>query len=217
MERSLIIFFYFIIAFLLIRYFSNYDNLNIDNTIKNTVEKAMFDDIPISFPNSEKNESIIRSDVEDYKKLQDRRHAMILEHIKRQSITNSHILQNQSYTTSTTSAVKTIYDNPSYFIPADTTSYTNLDDIVKLISGESCLISVAITETGIDSSIEGGYIGKYINSRMKTDIIYSVEHEINNSVNFKGSFETDTGNLKIINLTSSDITLTVVIKSLELV
>lgn len=217
MERSLIIFFYFIIALLLIRYFSNYDNLNIDDTIKNTVEKAMFDDIHISFPNSEKNESIIRSDVEDYKKLQDRRHAMILEHIKRQSITNSHILQNQSYTTSTTSVVKTIYDNPSYFIPANDTNYTNLDDIVNLISGESCLISVAITETGIDSSIEGGYIGKYISSKMKTDIIYSVEHEINNSVNFKGSFETDTGNLKIINLTSSDITLTVVIKSLELV
>ena len=177
----------------------------------------MFDDIPISFPNPEKNESIIRSDVEDYKKLQDRRHAMILEHIKRQSITNSHILQNQSYTTSTTSAVKTIYDNPSYFIPAGNTNYTNLDDIINLISGESCLISVVITESGIDSSIEGGYIGKYISSRMKTDIIYSVEHEINNSVNFKGSFETDTGNLKIINLTSSDITLSVVIKSLELV
>ena len=52
---------------------------------------------------------------------------------------------------------------------------------------------------------------------MKSELVYSIEHEINNAVRFKATFETAIGNIKIFNLTDTEITLTVLIKTLELV
>ena len=113
--------------------------------------------------------------------------------------------------------IQTVYNNTAYTVSASTTDILNIDSLINLTSGETCLVSLTIFETGTDSSTAGGYMGKYISSKMKTEVIYSVEHEITNSSNFKGSFETSSGNLKIINLTDSQITLTILIKTLELV
>ena len=217
MERTLIIISYFVIIITILYYFSNFDNLSTDENIRDVIETTLFNNTTIKSPNIELQ---IDYDIETYKKLQDRRYTMILEQIQRQSVTNSHIMENQTHLLNSSSAanvVKTVYNNISYKIDANGESNLNLDDILNLSSGDSHLVSAKISETGTDSSLVGGYLGKYINTRMKSELVYSIEHEINNAVRFKATFETAIGNIKIFNLTDTEITLTVLIKTLELV
>ena len=214
MDRTLIIISYFVIIITILYYFSNFDNLSTDENLRDVIETTLFNNTTIKSPNIELQ---IDSDIETYKKLQDRRYMMIIEQIQRQSITNSHIMENQTKLLNNSSAVKTVYNNISYKIGANGESNLNLGNILNLSSGDSHLVSAKVSETGIDSSIVGGYLGKYINTRMKSELVYSIEHEINNAVTFKATFETAIGNINILNLTNAEITLTVLIKTLELV
>ena len=100
MDRSLIIIFYFIAIIIVLCYCSKSDNLTSDDNIRDVVENTLFNNTPITGPSIELQ---IESDIDTYKKLQDRRHAMILEHINRQSVTNSHIMENQNYLLNNTS------------------------------------------------------------------------------------------------------------------
>jgi len=212
MDRTFIIISYFAIIIIILYYSSNFDNLSTDENIRDVIETTLFNNTSIQSPNIQLQ---IDSDIETYKQLQDERYGMVLEQIKRQSITNSHIMENQTYLLN--NAIKTVYNNTNYKIVANGESNLNLGDILNLSSGDSHLVSTKVLETGTDSSIVGGYLGKYINTRMKSELVYSIEHEINNAVKFKATFETLTGNLKISNLTDNEITLTVLIKTLELV
>ena len=214
MERTLIIISYFVIIITILYYFSNFDNLSTDENIRDVIETTLFNNTTIKSPNIELQ---IDYDIETYKKLQDRRYTMILEQIQRQSVTNSHIMENQTHLLNNSSGVKTVYNNISYKIGTNGESNLNLGDILNLSSGDSHLVSAKVSETGTDSSLVGGYLGKYINTRMKSELVYSIEHEINNATRFKATFETAIGNIKIFNLTNADITLTVLIKTLELV
>lgn len=214
MERTLIIISYFVIIITILYYFSNFDNLSTDENIRDVIETTLFNNTTIKSPNIELQ---IDYDIETYKKLQDRRYTMILEQIQRQSVTNSHIMENQTHLLNNSSGVKTVYNNISYKIGTNGESNLNLGDILNLSSGDSHLVSAKVSETGTDSSLVGGYLGKYINTRMKSELVYSIEHEINNAVRFKATFETAIGNIKIFNLTDTEITLTVLIKTLELV
>lgn len=89
MDKSLIIIFYIVTFIIILSMFSKKDNLddNLTFNIENT-----------------SNDSIIKHDLKHYKKLEDRRHAMLLEQMKRLAITNSSLLSRPS-TTSVTNIV----------------------------------------------------------------------------------------------------------------
>jgi len=218
MEKTLLTLFYIASFIFILHCLNNRDDLENDDTIREIVEQNM----ESSSPQIKIENVVLDSGIESYKKLEDRRHAMLLEQIKRLSITNSHIIsqQNELATPSkstTSSAIELVYNNTSYAVSASSSNTLDISNLIGLSSGETCIVSLTIFKTGTDSSISGGYIGKYIISLMKTDYLYSIEHEINNSNDFKASLSTENGDITITNTTGSNISLTVIIKKLELV
>ena len=219
MEKTLLTLFYIASFIFILSCLNNRDDLENDDTIREIVEQNM----ESSSPQIKIENVVLDSGVESYKKLEDRRHAMLLEQIKRLSITNSHIISQQnnlatpSTSTSTSSAIELVYNNTSYAVSASSSNTLDISNLIGLSSGETCIVSLTIFKTGTDSSISGGYIGKYIISLMKTDYLYSIEHEINNSNDFKASLSTENGDITITDTTGSNISLTVIIKKLELV
>jgi len=88
MDKSLIIIFYIVTFIIILSMFSKKDNLDDNLTFK--IENSVNDNV-----------NVINYDLKHYKKLEDRRHAMLLEQIKRLSITNSSLLGRPSTTTVT--------------------------------------------------------------------------------------------------------------------
>ena len=80
MDKSLIIIFYIVTFIIILSMFNKKDNLDENLTLK--VENQ--------------DDSIIKHDIMHYKKLEDRRHAMLIEQMRRLSITNSSLLSNQN-------------------------------------------------------------------------------------------------------------------------
>ena len=107
--------------------------------------------------------------------------------------------------------VNTIYNNTSYKIFGNSFSDLNIYNIVK---SSSCLISVSVFETNTEYHDKCIYLGKYLS---KEGIIRSTEQETNTSANFKGSFITNTGDLRVTNTGGDKITLTVIIKTREII
>lgn len=107
--------------------------------------------------------------------------------------------------------IKTIYNNTSYKISGSSLGDLNIYDIVK---SSSCFISVSVYETKTEYNDRCIYLGKYLS---KEGIVSSVEQEINTSTIFKGSFITTTGVLRVTNTSSDKITLTVIIKTREII
>jgi hypothetical protein len=218
MEKTLLTLFYIASFILVLSFLNNRDNFESDDTIREIVEQNIEDsNSKITIENV-----VVDSGIESYKKLEDRRHAMLLEQIRRLSVTNSHILEQQNNlatptTASTGSAVEVVYNNTSYSISGSGSNTLDLNSLIDINSGETALVSLTIFQTGTDSSISGGYMGKYVTSLMKTDYLYSIEHEINNSSVFKATLSTETGVVSVNNLTGSAISLTVILKKLELV
>lgn len=221
MEKTLLTLFYIASFILVLSFLNNRDNFESDDTIREIVEQNIEDsNSKIKIENV-----VVDSGIESYKKLEDRRHAMLLEQIRRLSVTNSHILEQQNNlatpkvttTTITGSAVEVVYNNTSYSISGSGSNTLDLNSLIDINSGETALVSLTIFQTGTDSSISGGYMGKYVTSLMKTDYLYSIEHEINNSSVFKATLSTETGVVSVNNLTGSAISLTVILKKLELV
>lgn len=217
MDKSLIIIFYIITFITILSLFNKKDNLD--------------DNLTFNYENNV-NESIINQDLKHYKKLEDRRHAMLLEQLKRLSITNNSLLSNQSrpniinqiiegtgggtiteLTIIKNGMVKLVLDDDAYNLTAYNTQTINLNSSININSGESSLIGVIIFKTGTDSSLTGGYIGKYDYTFLKDERIYSIEHELNNSDEFKATFKLN-GDLDITNKTASDIILTVQVRKL---
>ncbi len=222
MEKTLLTLFYIASFIFILSCLNNRDDLENDDTIREIVEQNIEDYKPkITIENV-----VVDSGIESYKKLEDRRHAMLLEQIRRLSLTNSHILEQQNnlatpkVTTTTTtitgSVVEVVYNNTSYSISGSGSNTLDLNSLIDINSGETALVSLTIFQTGTDSSISGGYMGKYVTSLMKTDYLYSIEHEINNSSVFKGTLSTETGDVSVNNLTGSAISLTVILKKLLL-
>lgn len=85
MDKSLIIIFYIVTFIIILSMFSKKENLDDNLTFK--IENSVND-----------NDNVINYDLKHYKKLEDRRHAMLLEQIKRLSITNSSLLDRPTVT-----------------------------------------------------------------------------------------------------------------------
>ena len=247
MNKLLIIIFYIVTFIITLSFFNKKDNLNED------LNYIIDDDF--NFKNEEiQEESIIKNDINNYKKIEDRRHAMLLEQIKNLgirirnnrgtgaststgansgigltdlSVINapasgiSNLLYNSSngvftYTPPSINIINEIFNNSAFNLTASGTNSLNVTNEINLGSGICTLVSLIVIETNTDSAISGGYIGKFNHSVIKNTKIYSVDHEINNSNNFKCTFQTTNGILFFNNLTNSNLILHVIIKTFNL-
>lgn len=245
MNKLLIIIFYIVTFIITLSFFNKKDNLNED------LNYIIDDDF--NFKDEEiQEESIIKNDINNYKKIEDRRHAMLLEQIKNLgirirnnsgtgastrtgansgigltdlSVINapvsgiSNLLYNSSngvFTYTPPNIINEIFNNSAFNLTASGTNSLNVTNEINLGSGICTLVSLIVIETNTDSVVSGGYIGKYNHSVIKNTRIYSVDHEINNSDNFKCTFQTTNGILFFNNLTNSNLILHVIIKTFNL-
>jgi len=111
------------------------------------------------------------------------------------NISNSEIIFSSSQ------SLVTIVDEDSFTVLANGINTKDIKSADSLSSG-----AVSSLTCLVEDSSGNGYLGKYTHSKIKNDDIFSIEHEINNSNTFKATFITETGILKVTNLTGTDIT-----------
>ena len=133
MDKSLIIIFYIVTFIIILSMFSKKDNLDDNLTFK--IENTS-------------NDSIIKHDLKHYKKLEDRRHAMLLEQMKRLAITNSSLLSRPTTTTVTT--VTNIVNG--------TGGSADLSSLIEL----SDLSSTNVAASGIGNLAYNSSTGKFV-------------------------------------------------------
>ena len=214
MDKSLIIIFYIVTFIIILSMFNKKDNLD--------------DNLTFKIENSP-NDNVINYDLKHYKKLEDRRHAMLLEQIKRLSITNSSLLSRPS-TTTVTNVVNTpsdlsefkIYEkmpfsSNDFLVDANTTDNSiSLIDKMNIESSETIFFSITIFKTNTSYTSEGGYIAKGVYTKLKNDNIFTIDQEFNTNNDFIVNIDTNTGILEIQNATSSSILFTILFRIINM-
>lgn len=220
MDTTIKILIYAAVFIVILKYVTSNENLIKDANITEDVEYNLNDYLNDSIKNlgNEEYTDLINHKIQTIEKHEDKRHAMLLEQIKRLNKTNSDILKNQyntktsSSSSSSSQSLITIIDDDAFTVIANGTNTKDIKSADGLSSG-----SVSTLTCLVEDSSGNGYLGKYTHSKIKNDDIFSIEHEINNSSLFKATFITDTGSLKVTNLTDTDITnLTITAKKLSL-
>lgn len=207
---------YAVIFIIILKFMTSNEKLIKDENITQDVEYNLNNYLDDSIKNlgNEEYTDLINHKIQTIEKHEDKRHAMLLEQIKRLNKTNSDILKNQ-YNTSSSPArtfLTTILDDNTFTVNANDTNTKDIKNIDALVSGNISSLTCLIEDSNGD-----GYLGKYTHSKIKNDDIFSIEHEINNSSLFKATFITDTGVLQVTNLTGTVITnLKVVVKKILL-
>ena len=195
---------YVVIFILILKYITNNENLIKDENISQDVEYNLNDYLNDSIRTLDNEEytDLVNHKIQNIEKHENRRHAMLLEQIKRLNKTNTDILKNQFTKVNqvTEKSLLTVEDDDSFTVTADGINTKNIKSIDALSSG-----MVSSLTCLVEDSEGNGYIGKYTHSKIKNDDIFSIEHEINNSNIFKATFVTETGILQVTNLTGTDI------------
>ncbi len=96
MDKTLIIIFYVITFIIVISIFNKRDNLEEELSFLPGTKDSLID-----YYETKPNENFIENNLQEFKNLEDKRHAMLLEQMKTLSRTNSRILENQSKSTTT--------------------------------------------------------------------------------------------------------------------
>lgn len=217
MDITIKLLIYAAVFIVILKYITSNENLIKDDNITEDVEYNLNDYLNDSIKNlgSEEYTDLINHKIQTIEKHEDKRHAMLLEQIKRLNKTNSDILKNQfntSKSSSSSQSLATIIDDDSFTVLANGTNTKDIKSADGLSSGSVSTLACLVEDSNGD-----GYLGKYTHSKIKNDDIFSIEHEINNSSIFKATFITDTGVLKVTNLTGEDITdLSITVKKLQL-
>lgn len=109
------------------------------------------------------------------------------------------------------------YSANNFIVTANTTDTSiSLINEIGLLSGETTFMSITVFKTNSNSSIEGGYISKYIYSFVKDEHVFTLEQEFNNNSDFRVDIDSDLGILLIQNLTNSDISFTILARSINI-
>ncbi len=214
MDITIKLLIYVFIFIFILKYITNNENLIKDENIDKDVEYNLNDYLNDSIKTlgDEEYTDLVNHKIQSIEKHENRRHAMLLEQIKRLNKTNTDILKNQFTKTKTEKSLIKVEDDNTFSIVADGVNTKDIKSIDALSSG-----TVSSLTCLIEDSEGNGYLGKYTHSKIKNDDIFSIEHEINNSNIFKASFATDTGILQVKNLTNSNINnLHVTVKKLLL-
>ncbi len=214
MDITIKLLIYVFIFIFILKYITNNENLIKDENIDKDVEYNLNDYLNDSIKTlgDEEYTDLVNHKIQGIEKHENRRHAMLLEQIKRLNKTNTDILKNQFTKTKTEKSLIKVEDDDTFSIVADGINTKDIKSIDALSSG-----TVSSLTCLIEDSEGNGYLGKYTHSKIKNDDIFSIEHEINNSNIFKASFATDTGILQVKNLTNSNINnLHVTVKKLLL-
>ncbi len=214
MDITIKLLIYVFIFIFILKYITNNENLIKDENIDKDVEYNLNDYLNDSIKTlgDEEYTDLVNHKIQSIEKHENRRHAMLLEQIKRLNKTNTDILKNQFTKTKTEKSLIKVEDDDTFSIVADGINTKDIKSIDALSSG-----TVSSLTCLIEDSEGNGYLGKYTHSKIKNDDIFSIEHEINNSNIFKASFATDTGILQVKNLTNSNINnLHVTVKKLLL-
>ena len=97
MDKTLIIIFYVITFIIVISIFNKRDNLEEELSFLPGLKDSLID-----YYETKPNENFIENNLQEFKKLEDKRHAMLLEQMKNLSRTSSKILEKQGKSTTTT-------------------------------------------------------------------------------------------------------------------
>ncbi len=109
------------------------------------------------------------------------------------------------------------YSANNFIVAANTTDTSiSLINEIGLLSGETTFMSITVFKTNSNSLIEGGYISKYIYSFLKDEHVFTLEQEFNNNLDFRVDIDTELGILIIQNLTNSDISFTILVRSINI-